>query len=63
MAILLHCARQKAALQLIIAVIFAVYLLLLVPLYWLITEPCNDIDSLNHRFTIFTGEREAATTD
>ena len=61
-AILAHCVLQTAVSQLIVAVIFALYLLFLVPLYWLITEPCNDIDSLEHRFVTVTGERKATTT-
>ena len=48
--------------QLVIAALFAAFLLYFIPLYWLITEPCNDIDTLDHRFTIASREK-AATTD
>ena len=48
--------------QLNMAGLLAVYLLIVVSLYWLITEPCNDIDSLEHRFVTVTRESRAATT-
>ena len=47
--------------QLVIAGIFAAFLLFLLVIYWLITEPCNDIESLEHRFVTVTGERTATT--
>ena len=62
LAILVHCAKHKAVVQLVIAGILAMLVLCCFIIYWLITEPCNDIESLEHRFVTVTGER-VATTD
>jgi len=49
LALLTHCVDNKAVVQLVVAGIFAVLLGCCFIVYWLITEPCNDIDSLHHR--------------
>ena len=59
LAILVHCAHHEAVVQLAIAAIFAAFLLSLLVIYWVITEPCNDIEALEHRFVTVTGERAA----
>ncbi|KIM53181.1 hypothetical protein SCLCIDRAFT_458566 [Scleroderma citrinum Foug A] len=59
LAVLVHCAKHKAMVQVVCAGILAMLMLCCLVIYWLITEPCNDVDSLDHRFTKVTRERKA----
>ena len=45
--------------QVVCAGILAMLMLCCLVIYWLITEPCNDVDSLDYRFTKVTRERKA----
>ncbi|KAL4066452.1 hypothetical protein V8B97DRAFT_2025420 [Scleroderma yunnanense] len=49
LALLSHCAKHEAVVQLVFAGIFGLLVLLCLVSYWLITEPCNDVDSLPRR--------------
>lgn len=45
-ALLCHCVMQKGSGQLIFAGIVGFFVLIGLVIYWLTTEPCNDVDSL-----------------
>ena len=49
LALLFHCAKHQAVVELVFAGILAFLVLFCLTLYWLVTEPCNDIDSPHRR--------------